>query len=594
MKDIRTLFRMIHQLYVILDHRQRLKIVFVFFILLIGSGFELLGVSAILPFIQVLITPEELMKEEYIVFLTKLFGINNNSEMILMIGIGIVIIYLIKNAYLIYSSYVQTSYSNNTQKELAVLMFRSYLNHPYAFFLETGSGEILRGVNSDTMGVYNVIANGFKLISECLVVLVIAIYLMMIDILMATGVLIVGVSCMLIIIFVLKRKIASYAQIYQSTGRKRNRWLVQAAAGIKDIKVFNRSEYFIDGFEKESYEYVKSNIKYTFSGTLPERIIEAFCVSGIIISVLLRFIVGIRIEKFVTQMAVFAMGAFRVLPSIARITGYINSMVYNRPMVESTYNNIINARNYMKKIEAATYSEDLSISFQDKIKISDLNWKYPESLNNVLENFNLEIFKGEAVGIIGESGAGKSTFVDMLLRLYEPQHGIIYLDNVNINHIPPQTWANIISYVPQSVFLLDDTVRANVVFGRDKEDDNMVWEALRKASLDEFIQNQPNGLNTIVGERGIKFSGGQRQRIAIARALYMNPQILILDEATSALDNETEGAVMEAVDELAGEMTLIIIAHRVTTLKGCDKIYEINGGKAVERNKDQVIYSALK
>lgn len=218
----------------------------------------------------------------------------------------------------------------------------------------------------------------------------------------------------------------------------------------------------------------------------------------------------------------------------------------------------------------------------------DLSWRYKDGKKDILSGMQLTINKGEAIGIIGASGSGKSTFADLFLRLYFPQHGKILMDGINIDAIP-QKWSRTIGYVPQSVFLVDGTVRENVVFGGDDPDDEKVWKALKKASLDKFIKELSNGLETVVGERGVKFSGGQRQRIAIARALYSDPQILILDEATSALDNETEEAVMEAIDSLAGSMTLIIIAHRVTTLKGCDRIYEIVNGKAVERNKDEVI-----
>ena len=205
-----------------------------------------------------------------------------------------------------------------------------------------------------------------------------------------------------------------------------------------------------------------------------------------------------------------------------------------------------------------------------------------------MDDFCLEIKKGEAIGIIGESGSGKSTLADILLRLYHPQAGEILMDGKDINTIP-YTWAGMIGYVPQAVFLVDDTIRENVTFGAEDQGEEKVWEALEKASMAEFVKNLPDGLDTLVGERGVRFSGGQRQRIAIARAIYSDPMIMILDEATSALDNETEEAVMDAIDALAGSMTLIIIAHRVTTLKSCDRIYEIVDGKAVQRDKDEVI-----
>ena len=218
-------------------------------------------------------------------------------------------------------------------------------------------------------------------------------------------------------------------------------------------------------------------------------------------------------------------------------------------------------------------AKNLALSFDEK---------------QLFSNVNLEIKKGTTIGIIGESGAGKSTLADILLRLYVPEKGGIYMDGIDINTIP-NSWNKMVSYVPQVVSLLDDTIRTNIAFGESIIDDSKVWDVLEKASLKEFVLTLPDGLDTIVGERGVKFSGGQRQRIAIARALYFDPQILILDEATSALDNDTESAIMDAIDKLAGKITMIIIAHRVTTLRCCDKIYEVTNGKIVEREKANVI-----
>ncbi|MBR5359495.1 MAG: ATP-binding cassette domain-containing protein, partial [Lachnospiraceae bacterium] len=336
-------------------------------------------------------------------------------------------------------------------------------------------------------------------------------------------------------------------------------------------------------------------INYAWISALPERVIEAFCVSGIIITVLIRLGMGVDANEFVPSMAVFAMGAFRLLPSIARTTGFINNFVYYRQYVDATYENISAARAFQREQEKLEMSTDGiigdtvdTIEFQRDIKVCDISWKYPEGKDNVINGLSITINKGEAVGIIGESGSGKSTLADILLRLYRPQDGAVMVDDINLDSIP-RAWSKMIGYVPQMVFLVDDTIRENVIFGADDPDDDKVWAALEKASLASFVRGLPEGLDTVVGERGIKFSGGQRQRVAIARALYADPQIMILDEATSALDNETEEAVMEAIDSLAGTMTLIIIAHRLTTLKSCNRIFEITGGKAVERNKEEVI-----
>lgn len=581
---------MFRHLMAILNTKQRKQMIGMFFVILVGSVFELLGVSAMLPFIQALLTPEDLMAKPYIHFFMDLFSITETRSVLWMVGAGIVLIYIVKNIYLSVSAYLQAAYSNNTKRQLSVLMLKSYMNRPYSFFVENGSGVILRGVDGDIRGVYNAISNLFKLASEGFVVVAVAIYLFFVDPMLAAGVLVTGLLCMGVIIFGIKKKLTKLSILYRTAERHLKKIVAQVNGGVKDIMVFNRRGLFLDSYDKA---YEKSNIaetKSTFAGLLPERIIEAGCITGIIVMVLIRLETGTNAEEFVPKMAVFAMGAFRLLPSISRITGYISMLIFSRPMLEASYENYISAKEFTDQNQSAvSYEEDTDDrAFQNEIVIKGIDWQYPKGESKVLSSLDLTIKRGEAIGIVGESGSGKSTLADLLLRIYKPQAGGIYMDGIDISTIP-NTWSRVMSYVPQSVFLLDDTIRENVAFGAQNVKESDIWEALKKASLDEFVRGLPEGLDTVVGERGVKFSGGQRQRIAIARALYINPQIMILDEATSALDNETEEAVMEAIDSLAGSMTLIIIAHRVTTLRNCDKIYEIIGGKAMERNKDDVI-----
>lgn len=590
MKDIKTLKTMISHLMVILTKKQRRQMVGMFFVILIGAFLELLGVSAMMPFVQALLTPDELMGKPYIKFLMGVFNINDSHSVLVMVGIGIVIIYIVKNLYLSLSSYLQVSYSCNTKRQLSVLMLRSFMNRPYAFFLENGSGVILRGVSDDMLQVYSVIINLFKMGVEGFVVVAIAVYLFIIDPVLAGGVILIGLLCMVIILFGLKKMLTRLALVYRAASEQLGKYILQVNSGIKDIMVFNRRKMFIDGYDKAYEKANTAGIRSEFSGLLPERVIEAGCISGMIIMVLIRIQMGVSAAEFLPKMAVFAMSAFRVLPSISRLTGHVSVLIYARPMLEATYENYVSARDYVNENDSyISYELDTNDrKFEKEIDIRNLEWQYPQGKSKVLNGLNLKIEKGEAIGIVGESGSGKSTLADLLLRLYKPQAGGIYMDDIDINTIP-NAWLRVIAYVPQSVFLMDDTIRANVVFGAEARGDGEVWEALRKASLDTFVRELPDGLDTIVGERGVKFSGGQRQRIAIARALFVNPQIMILDEATSALDNETEEAVMEAIDSLAGTMTLIIIAHRVTTLRNCDKIYEIVDGVAKERNKEDII-----
>ena len=287
------------------------------------------------------------------------------------------------------------------------------------------------------------------------------------------------------------------------------------------------------------------------------------------------------------------MAAFKLLPSIGKISNRVTGIVYHKPRLDNVYDNILEAEKYEKECEEESRRRncgqeiDKAIEFQEVVSVENIVWQYEGQTKPVLTDVSLCIHKGESVALIGASGSGKTTLSDILLGLLAPEKGSIYMDGIDIYTIP-KIWARIVGYVPQSVFLIDDTIRNNVAFGLRDVDDSDIWKALEQAQLKAFVETLPAGLDTIVGDRGIKFSGGQRQRVAIARALFNKPEILILDEATAALDNETEKAVMESIDALQGQITMVIVAHRLTTIRNCDSIYEVKEGKAIRRDKSEV------
>ena len=323
----------------------------------------------------------------------------------------------------------------------------------------------------------------------------------------------------------------------------------------------------------------------------PSYLIEAVCVSGLIIIVGIKLLMGVDTNQFIPQLAAFAVAAFRVLPSIGRISSSFNQFVYMCPTVTAVYDNLKEVELYEKLGEGTEVSEDSDevMQFTRDIVFQNICWKYPKTDDYVVRNINFTIKKGTSVGLIGQSGSGKSTLADILLGLFCPQEGKVLVDGVNIFE-NLEKWRNTVSYVPQTVFLRDDTIRNNIAFGveEDKIDDDKIWNAIRMAQLEELIHTLPEGINTHMGERGIRFSGGQKQRVAIARALYNNPDILVLDEATAALDNDTEAAVMEAIEALHGQKTLVIVAHRLSTIRKCDEIYEVTDGSIFKRTYEEV------
>lgn len=591
-KDIKTLFSMFKQLDIILSSKQKKQIVGILFLIIVGSFVEMLGVSAVLPFIESLLTPEILSEKWYFAPITKITGAQSSFEIIVTCGILIVAVYLLKNLFLLVSTWRQSKFRCQFQKDLSTTMLRSYVRRPYTFFLNTNSAEVLRGIGQDVYGTFEIMRNMFLTLSETLTVAMIGIFIIYTDPFMACGILGLALICFFVITFSLKPILSRIGKELRAANFERGKCAYQSVMGIKEIKVTQREQTFIEGYDEAYEKEQKIEVVHEVANALPVKIIETVCIAGLIFVVCIKIKIGIDIADFVTKLGTFALAAFKILPSISRLTEYLNNLVYYRPALEAVYNNLDEVKKYEKELETYISVKDeqfADLEFTEELRCRNVIWKYQNAKDDVLKGLNMSIRKGEAVALIGASGAGKTTLADCILGLLKPESGMIEMDGIDIFSIPKQ-WSRIIGYVPQTVFLIDDSVRANIIFGAPKEewDDDKVWKVLKQAQLDLFVHNLPDGLDTIVGERGVKFSGGQRQRIAIARALYYNPEILVLDEATSALDNETEKAVMESIEALQGHKTLIIVAHRLTTIRKCDKIYEIVDGHAVLREKKDV------
>lgn len=591
MEDVKTFFRMIGQVNYILTKSQKKKFVGLFFLGLGSALFETIGVSAILPFIQAILTPEIIMEEKHIAYVLDILHITDTMNVIVLCGIGIMLVYLIKNVYLIGANYLQTSFRCHFHEDISIRLLNSYLKRPYSYFITTTSSAIIQSIQNDSNSVYDILSTLYLLSSQLLTIIMLGAVLIYSDFFMALSILAITVICFLVVIEGFKKKLAKYGTVSRKASEQQYKYLYQSITGNKDIKVMQRDSFFVANFNTATQKVTKANLVFSFITSLPEKIIETVCISGIIGIVCLRIVMGIDVMNFIPKLAVFAVAAFRILPAASKCVGYFQTLVFYRPSLEAAYADMVAFNEYEKEMQLYYQKEQRRIEsiqrntenlqFEKEFTIDHIDWKYENSKEYVIKDLSLTIHKGEAVALIGASGAGKTTLADIILGLLRPEKGEVQIDGIDIFAIP-KIWSNIIGYVPQSVFLTDDTIRNNITFGVEeaevKEED--VWKALEWAQLKDYVEHLPDGLETQVGERGIRFSGGQRQRIAIARALYHNPDILVLDEATSALDGETEKALMEAIDSLHGKKTLIIIAHRLSTIKNCDKIYEIKEGKA--------------
>ena len=592
---MKAVIDIVKKLNYIMTRKQKVQYVLVTFIAFIGSMWELLGVTAILPFIEAIMTPDDLDGKWYMTIVNTLFNPKTQLETMTVLGVAIILVYVLKNVYLMISSYVQAWYSTSLQRDLSIKMANTFLHSSYLFHLGINSSVLIRSINQDVVGVFAVFFYLFRVLAELFTVAAIGVYIITLDPMLAISLIGILGTCMFVLFFGLKKLVKLFGRIGQDCDGKSLQYLTQAFNGIKEIMVMNRQEYFANSYNQSCSLSAKAAKRNNFLNVIPQNVYEMVCIGGLIGVVVIRLHMTDDITGFVTKLAIIAVASFRLFPAVSRLTTNLNAIIYNRPRLDTMYQMLKDIEGeedfQMKNVSPADVKP---LVYKNELKIDNIVWKYPAGHAPVLKNLSLNITKGQSVALIGPSGAGKTTLADVILGLLKPQQGKIMLDGEDVYENLPG-WAKIIGYVPQAVYLTDDTIRNNVAFGiyADKIDEAQIWKALEEAQLADFVRGLDDGLDTMVGERGVRLSGGQRQRIAIARALYENPEILVLDEATSALDTETETAVMESIDSLHGSKTMIIVAHRLTTIRNCDAIYEISNGVATIRDKQDVLGEIL-
>lgn len=571
----------------IFDKRDKWKLLLLTGAIVIGSFLELLAVMVFVPFIDILQNPGTIQSRWYLKAIYDLFGFHSSKNFIVLISVGIIGVYVVKNVYLILEKDYIFRFSYNTQMKLSTRLLAAYMKEPYTFHLNHNIAILQRSLHEDTSRFMQVILYALELLAELAVSAVLVIYLLVISksiTIIVLGFLAVFVGGFLLVSRKYSRRLGLENQGYQG---KIFQWMNQALGGIKEIKILEREAYFTDEFRKYWKKYARGlRIARTIS-ILPKYTVEAVSMTGLLVAVIVKLLFGEADSVyFISQLAAFAVAAMRLMPSVGRINEHASNMLYALPSVELVYHDLVG-------IEGLTANDreerKADWKLQKGIQVQGVSYHYPDTEEQVLNNVNLTIKKGTTVAFIGSTGSGKTTMVDIILGLLTPVKGAVMADGINV-HEQPKTFHAQVGYIPQTIYLSDDTIRNNIAFGVREEEisEEAVRAAVEKAQLKEFIESLPHGLDTIVGDRGVRLSGGQRQRIGIARALYHDPEILVLDEATSALDNETESAVMEAIEHLQGMKTMLIIAHRLTTIRNVDVIYEVGGGKVTQKRKDEV------
>lgn len=545
----------------------------------------MLSVSLIVPFMNVVLNPSEVMQNKYVKLVCGIFSLETDRAFMFFLSLVVAGIYILKNVFLLFQMTIQNRFVLNnmflTQKKL----LHSYLHRPYEYFLNVKSGEIIRIMGEDTSNAFDLLTTLLQMFSEIVVSGYLIVTIFFIAPMLTIGIAVL-LSIMVVLIFCVIRPYLRNAGIRnRESYAKMNQWLLQSVQGIKDIKITQKEAFFEESFAKNGQIYVKACYQNQTLGLMPRFLIEAISMAAFFIMIAVLIYNGMALETIVPMLSAVAMAAIRLLPSTNRISHSMTRVAFGEPILDKMLELLRDAENYdirHPSDERRNTEQDIS-EFNEEIILSNVTYQYSSSSRPVLDNSCMKINCGESIGIVGASGAGKTTVVDIMLGLLKPGKGKVLIDGTDIE-IDYKGWLNQIGYIPQSIFMLDGDVRENVAFGyTDKEiDEERVWRALQEAAIDKDIEALPEGIYTQLGERGIRLSGGQRQRIGIARALYNNPSVLFFDEATSALDYETESDIMKAINQLHGTKTMIIIAHRLTTIEECDHIFRVENGKIIQ------------
>jgi ATP-binding cassette, subfamily B, bacterial PglK len=534
----------------------------------IGAGLEGFGLGLLVPFITLIGDPSVAHSSRWLAWLARFSGSTSHYQLVVWSGFALLAAHVAKNAYLALMYYVEYRFLYRSEAAVGQRLFSAYLHSPYLFQLRRDPSEMLKNIRVEVPLIFNqVMIPFFTVVSETMVGLVVVGLLVVIEpgpALVAVG-LLGGVT----VVFYrgIRKKIGELGQREQRYRTEMFRWISRGLAGFKEITVLGRQRFFADSFAKNSVDCAGAVTVFQATAQVPRLFIETIAVAAVMLIVVMILAQGRRLDGVLPILALFAAATFRLIPSLSRIVHAFSIIRYYKPAISVVYDDL-RALEAQRGPEPSAAEE--RVRFERAIELRNVSYAYPGA-EPVLRDLSLTIPKGRSVALAGPSGAGKTTVADLIIGLLQPTSGEVTIDGRRLDG-RVASWQRQIGYVPQHIYLSDDTVRRNVAFGvaDDRIDDARVWSVLAQAQLAELVESFPDGLDARVGERGARLSGGQRQRLGIARALYHGPELLVMDEATSALDDETEAAVTAAIERLRGTMTLVVIAHRASTVAKCD------------------------
>ena len=580
----------------ILTRREKIQVGLLLIAIIAMAFSQAIGVASVLPFISLVMDQNMVFENRWLNMAYETFNFTSVNRFIIFIGVAMFVIIFFSNAISAFATWLKLRFVWMNNHRLSRRLLEKYLAMPYAFFLNQNSADLSKNVLTEV----NNLTNSFlipllNVITRGMVTLIMLTMLFWVDVAVTViAILFLGGAYILIILRV-NRNLKTRGKLRIEANQMRFKAVSEAFGGIKEIKVMNREPYFLDRYSTYSYRLARLMSWNAVVGQIPRFALEAIAFGGIIVFVLALLLTRENAGQVIPLVSLFAFAGYRLMPALQDLFTSFAQMQFNRAVLDRIYTDF---KRKEKDLPTGTYAKlnkDDAIYLKKEISLNGVSFNYPNTKTPVISNLNLIIPVNSAVAFVGPTGAGKTTLVDIILGLLTPGEGKLLVDGVVINKDNIIKWQKNIGYVPQHIYLSDDTVARNIAFGvADSDiDQNSLEKVARIANIHDFITNEmPEGYNTLVGERGIRLSGGQRQRIGIARALYHDPDVLVFDEATSALDGATEDAVLQAMNNAAELKTLIVIAHRLTTVKNCDKIYMLEKGRITAEGRYEELLSS--
>lgn len=551
--------------------------------MMIAAGLEVMGIGMIPAFVSIVASPEKVLEIELLQPLYRSLTIETAEDLLIWGSIFLVGVFIAKSVYIVTFNYYESRFIYNRRYTISHKMMTSYMQAPYTFHLHKNTAELLRNITQEVnIFIGLVVTNLLTMAREGVMALSIVIFLFIVEPLITFMVLVLSGVGAGTFLFLTQKKVKRYGREEQGHRRNMIKAVNQGLGGIKDARVLNREADFIEKYRLESYKSSRLAAYRRFIMQIPKPVVETTAVLSMMLIATLMVWQGRPMSAIIPILTLFAMATVRLMPAIQSLSSLYTNLRYNLVAVDPIYEDLKSLEKYRAEFVADRKKESSS-ELIEVVEGKNIYYSYPGSNEQALKGVSFEVPRGKAIAFVGESGAGKTTVVDILLGLLEPEKGEVLVNHKNI-HDSLSAWQRNIGYIPQSIYLADETLRNNIAFGlpENEVDENKVTQAVELAQLRDMVERLPEGLDTIVGEHGTRLSGGQRQRVGIARALYHNPQVLVMDEATSALDNITERQITKAIEALKGDRTIILIAHRLTTVENCDLLYLMKDGKIID------------